>query len=430
MGPRVRALLSGIKLLQKEKVLRFSVFWEDIPERQLNTEARNMYRVNRFQDLMKLLPRAAFNRAVDQQRAEKYRKGFSCWQQLVAMIYAQLSGASSLRVLEGSFNAQSAHHYHLDCRALRRSTLSDANAHCSPAVFTKLAQALMSQASRKLRAQGSELLQLLDSSSFTLQGRGFDSWTSNNRTRNTQGVKLHVLYGLNERAPLQCEITPANVNDVSHAQGLSITPEARYVFDKGYYDYNWWWKIHETGALFVTRFKRNAGLQVIEQRPIAIADRAQIHSDMIVRFAHKRPRGGCTNLYSDPLRRIEVIREGKLPLVLATNDLDSPAQRIADDYRQRWQIELFFKWIKQHLRIKSFLGRSRNAVHIQILTALIAYLLVALYARAHCLKHSLWMILSELRTTLFQRPQADYERHKRWRARRDLVQLHQRDMFV
>jgi len=423
-------LLSGIKLLQTKKVLRFSAFWEDLPERQLNTETRNMYRVNRFQQLMKHLPRTAFSQAVEQQQADKYRKGFSCWEQLVSMIYAQLSGADSLRILERSFNAQSAHHYHLNCEALRRSTLADANARCSPTVFTQLAQALMSQASRQLRAQGKELLQLLDSSSFTLQGPGFDNWTSDNRTRNTQGVKLHVLYGLNERTPLQCELTPANVNDVTHAQGLSITPEVRYVFDKGYYDYNWWWKIHQAGALFVTRFKRNAGLQVIEQRSIACEDRAQIHSDMIVRFAHKQPRGGCTNLYSEPLRRIEVIREGKTPLVLATNDLDSPALRIADDYRQRWQIELFFKWIKQHLRIKSFLGRTRNAVHIQILTALIAYLLVALYAKAQALQDSLWMVLSELRTTLFQRPQVEYERHKRWREQRDLAQRRQPDLFA
>jgi putative transposase len=411
-------------------VLRFSVFWEDLPERQLNTEARNMYRVNRFQELMKHLPRRVFSAAVEQQQADKYRKGFSCWQQLITMIYAQLSGACSLRVLERSFNAHSAHHYHLDCQALRRSTLSDANTHSSPAVFTHLAQALMSQASRQLRRQGAELLQLLDSSSFTLQGPGFDRWTRENRTRNTQGVKLHVLYGLNERAPLQCEITPANVNDVTHAQSLPITPGARYVFDKGYCDYSWWWKIDEAGAFFVTRFKYNAGLQILEQRPIALEDRAQIHSDRIVRFAHKHPRGGRTHHYRAPLRWIEVIREGKPPMALATNDLDSPALRIAQDYRQRWQIELFFKWIKQHLRIKSFLGRSRNAVHIQILTALIAYLLVALYARTHALKHSLWMVLSELRSTLFQRSQTDYERHKHWQVQREQVQLKQRDLFA
>ena len=389
-----------------------------------------MYRVNRFQELMKQLPRASFAAAVEQQQADKYRKGFSCWQQMVMMIYAQLSGASSLRVLERSFNAQSAHHYHLDCQELRRSTLAEANTRCSPAVFAQLAQALMSQASRRLRAEGSELLQLLDSSSFTLQGPGFDEWTSCNRTRNTQGIKLHLVYGLNERAPLECEITPANLNDLTHAQGLSIRAGVRYVFDKGYYDYNWWWKINQAGARFVTRFKCNAGLQVIEQRRIAEAERTQILSDQLVRFAHKHPRAGHTNLYQEPLRRIEVIREGKDPLVLATNDLVSPAARIAQDYRSRWQIELFFKWIKQHLRIKSFLGRTRNAVHIQILTALIAYLLVALHAKAHAIKHSLWMVLSELRTTLFQRPQTDHHRHQRWREQRAAFQLKQREMFV
>jgi len=134
-----------------------------------------------------------------------------------------------------------------------------------------------------------------------------------------------------------------------------------------------------------------------------------------VRLANKKPGAGRKIPYELPLRRIEVARENKPLLVLATNDMKSSAVNIAERYRARWQIELFFKCIKQHLRIKSFLGKSENAVRIQILTALIAYLLVALYAKRHALTKSLWMLFSELRATLFQRPNPalDRDRHRR-----------------
>jgi putative transposase len=389
-----------------------------------------MYRISRFQQVMKLLPRSVFSRAVEEHQADKYRKGFSCWQQMVTMVYAQLSGASSLRVLESSFNSQPAHHYHLDCAALRRSTLADANAKGSPEVFAGVAEALMSQAQRQLRAEGKELLRLLDSSSITLKGPGFDEWTSGNRTRNTQGVKLHLLYGVNEQAPLAQRITSANVNDIHYAVDLPIEPKVRYIFDKGYCDYSWWWRIEQGGAHFVTRFKRNARLQVLKQRPIALPAREQILSDAIVCFANKNPGAGRKNRYTAPLRRIEVAREGKAPLVLATNDLKSSALRIATHYRWRWQIELFFKWIKQHLRIKRFLGRTENAVRIQILTALIAYLLLALYAKTHALKQSLWIVLSELRATLFQRPEAELYRHRRWRLQKSFFASRQTELFA
>ena len=203
-----------------------------------------------------------------------------------------------------------------------------------------------------------------------------------------------------------------------------------HVFDKGYCDYGWWWRIQQSGARFVTRFKRNANVVVQHARPIPKAARGAILRDEIVRFGNKHPRGGRRNPYTAALRRIEVARAGKAPLVLATNDLKSSALTIAARYQARWQIELFFKWIKQHLRIKRFLGRSERAVRIQILTALIAYLLLALYARANGVKHSLWMLLGELRSTLFQRPDTELYRHRRWRLHRELFLSRQRELFA
>jgi IS4 transposase len=379
---------------------------------------------------LKHLPRGVFDRAVSAQQADKYRKSFSCWQQLVAMVYAQLSGVTSLRTLQSSFNAHSAHHYHLGCQALRRTTLADANAQGNEVVFSKVAQALMQQVRGRVRADAHEFLELIDSTSITLKGRGFDPWTGKNRTRHTQGLKLHVVFGLAEEAPLAHAITAPNVNDLDYARAMEPQRGAIYVFDKAYCDYTWWWKMTQSGAQFVTRFKRNTRLQVTTERAIPRNAQGIILKDEQVYLSNKNPGGGRTNPYSGALRRIEVAREGKPTLVLATNDLKSAALRIAARYKARWQIELFFKWIKQHLNIKRFMGRSQAAVRIQILTALIAYLLAVLHAQASGIKTSLWLFLSELRATLFQRPDTERERHRRWRERRSAHDLHQRPLFT
>jgi IS4 transposase len=389
-----------------------------------------MFKISRFAELIKLLPRGVFDRAVREERADRYRKSFSTWKQLIAMIYGQLSGARSLRTLTSGFNAHEGHHYHLGCATVCRSTLAQANAEGSVEVFAQLAQALLVQGRGKLRREASELVQLLDSTSITLKGRGFDEWTERTRTRNTQGIKLHVLLGLHEQAPLEYSISAANYNDIEY--GRTLNPEAGvvYVFDKGYCDYRWWWQIEERGAKFVTRFKSNARVEVVSERAIARAGKGQILSDQRVKLSNKNPGGGRRNPYVKALRRIVVAREGRDPMVLATNDLKSSALRIAEHYRQRWQIELFFKWIKQHLRIKSFLGRSENAVRIQILTALITYLLLALYAKAHGCKQGLHLLLIELRSALFHRPQLELLRHRRWRDHRTFIASHQTELFA
>jgi IS4 transposase len=365
---------------------------------------------------MKALPRGTFDRVVQTHQADKHSKGFGCWDQLVAMVYAQLSGASSLRVLETGFNSQRNQHYHLGTSPIRRSTLSDANGKRKTEVFADVAKLLMSQAQRSLRRESEELLYLLDSTSISLKGPGFDAWTSANSTRNTQGIKLHVLFAANEEVPIQHSFTAPNVNDVDEGKKLTIEPDAVYVFDKGYCDYNWWHKINEQKAQFVTRFKRNASLEVECTRTIPAEDASIVLKDEIVRFANKHPRGGRRNHYKNSLRRITVARpEHDQPLVLATNDLVSSASSIARRYKDRWGIELFFKWIKQHLKIKSFLGRNENSVRIQILTALITYLLLAIYRKTQSYSGSLWILLAEVRSTLFQRPAIEAELYQRRR---------------
>lgn len=368
---------------------------------------------------MKGVSRGTFDRLVAAHEADKHSKGFGTWDQLVAMIYAQLSGADSLRTLSAGFNAQNAHHYHLATRTIHRSTLADANNKRPVALFAEIAQMLMAQAGRRLRREGRACLQLLDSTSITLRGRGFDDWTAAARTQHTQGVKVHVVFLADAAVPGQVSLSMANVNDIQAGRRFVIEPDTTYVFDKGYCDYNWWAQIDAKQAFFVTRFKANAALRTISTVPIARADGRVVLQDEIVCFANPQPRGGHRNHYRKPLRRIVIARPDKdTPLVLATNDLTSPARVIAQHYQDRWQIELFFKWIKQHLKIKRYLGRSQNAVYIQILCALIAYLLLALWHRAHAFAGSLWSCLAELRATLFQRTDAETTRHRR---RRELL---------
>ena len=373
-----------------------------------------MFSITTFSELLKGLPRGTFDKLVKKHNADKYCKRFAHWDHLISMLYAQLSGTTGLRPLETAFNSHAAHHYHLGTRSIKRATLADANEKRADTVFSETAAWLMAQVSRPLRKDSKELMFLLDSTSITLKGREFERWTPQNKTRNTQGIKLHVLLESLSQTPAWHRFSAANVNDVELAREVTLEKDALYVFDKGYCDYNLWHRIDAAGARFVTRFKKNASLVITEERHIPENEREIVLQDQIVTFKSKRPGGKRINLYSKPLRRVTVARPDKpTPLVLSTNDLEASASEIAQRYKERWAIELFFKWIKQHLKIKKFLGRTENAVRIQILTALISYLLVALYKQRHGLTQTLWECLCLIRATLFQRPASEACQHRR-----------------
>jgi putative transposase len=377
-----------------------------------------MFRITTFQELMKGLPRSTFNQVVKKHNADKYCKRFKHWDHLIAMLYAQLSGTTGLRPLQTAFNSHAAHLYHLGTSTIKRSTLADANENRADTVFSEIATWLMGQVSGHLRQETKELMYLLDSTSLTLKGREFDRWTLANKTRNTQGIKLHVLLESSVQTPSWTRFSAANVNDVALASEVPLQEGALYVFDKGYCDYNWWHEIGLAGARFVTRFKYNAGLRVVESRDIAPEDQDIVLSDEIVKFKSRYPSGKRINKHFDkPLRRVTILRpDNPKPLILATNDLTSSAREIAQRYKERWAVELFFKWIKQHLKIKNFFGRTEKAVRIQVLTALIGYLLVAIYKQRHSLKQSLWDCLCLIRAAIFQpfdTEESSYRRRRR-----------------
>lgn len=382
-----------------------------------------MFSLSRIGQAIQHLPRAAFADIVARHKGDRYVKCFNSWDHLVAMLYAQLSGVRSLRELETGFNQHRSHHYHLGTAQVNRTTLSDANGRRDPEMFGALLRLLIAQAGRAMRKERKELLYLLDSTSIAVRGRG-SQWTEPTATR-TPGLKVHLLMEGRQHLPVHYSITGANVNDVDEGCKVPIEPGATYVFDKGYCHYSWWHRLDSEGARFVTRLKKNAAVRIERSRPVAAGDE-QILSDSEMSFVYRSNRGGHRNLYAGTLRRIEVTRLAGETLVLVSNDLNSSASAIAALYKERWQIELFFKWIKQNLKIRKFMGEKENAIRIQLITALIAYLLVVLMKAATGCKKSLKVVLDELRTGLFHRPRTDltyWQRRKRERASRKALQL-------
>ena len=382
-----------------------------------------MYSKTRFRTVLEGLPRGVFDHLVHDLNADKYNKGFSRWDQLLAMIFAQLSGVKSLRELESAFNGQAMHHYHLGTGSIKRSTLADANANRDSNIFAAVCNHLMKGVHRKLRKELGDMLYLLDSSPIHLTGFGFDDWASQYRSNVSQGLKLHLMLEARHPLPVFAQITEAQANDLKIGRKIPLESGATYVFDMGYCDYNWWCQIEEIGSSFVTRLKKNANVRVCHHYPIP-PEAEGILEDVEIMMNNRYVKGRTENnaYYGKPLRRVTVDRPDKdTPMILVTNNFELSAEEIAELYKKRWGIELFFKWIKQNLKIKSFLGRSENAVKTHIFTALITYLLLQLYQQKQDQSTSLKLCLSTLRFSLFQRIETEQVLHKRERQRRDYL---------
>jgi putative transposase len=329
-----------------------------------------------FGILLKPIDRRWFQAAVERHDADAYDKSFKSWDHLVTLLFAQLGGVDSLRGLELAFNANAQAHYHLGVAEIARATVSDANARRPTEPFAELFALLSASADRTSRREGAAMVNLIDASPIPLgQLCQWAKW--NGRIR---GLKLHVVYDPQADVPGCVEITPANVNDVEIGRRTPIVAGTTYVFDKGYCHFGWWKKINDDGAFFVTRAKVNMRLRATEWRsraPIG-GDGCTIIDDAEVRYVSK-----SNARLSFPLRRIRIKRDNGGKFTLITNDLTRPAAEIASLYKSRWQIELLFRWIKQHLRIRKFLGKNENAIRLQILAAMIAYLLLRTAARMH-----------------------------------------------
>lgn len=325
-----------------------------------------------FHDVLKHVPWAAFDRLVARHRADKHVRRLPTKSQFIALLYGQLSGAVSLREIVGGLESHAARLYHVGGRPAQRSTLADANARRPAAVFSELFAEMAARAHRGLRRKIGEATYLIDATGIRLSGMG-SAWA--HFSSKACGAKVHVVYDADAEQPVYSAVTPARVNDITAAQAMPVEAGATYVFDLGYYDYAWWAKLDAAGCRIVTRFKANTPLEVTAERDVP--EGSDILSDRIGLLPRRQAKSR-KNPFSDPVREVRVKTDTGKVLRILCNDLDAPAREIADLYKRRWAIELFFRWIKQTLKIRHFLGNSENAVRIQIAVALIAYLLLRL----------------------------------------------------
>lgn len=324
-----------------------------------------------FHALLKLLPWDAFEAATERHGTAAQARSFSCKSHLVAMIYAQVSGAASLREIEAGLRSHANRLYHLGVGPVRRSSLADANRDRPVAVVSDLLAVLIQQAHRGLRRAMDGATYLIDSTGLSLNARSA-AWAR--FSASVCGAKLHVVYDPDADCPIYAAVSAANVNDITAAKAMPIQPNATYVFDLGYYDYAWWAELDAAQCRIVTRLKTNTRLTVTATRPV---DGDAILSDC-TGYLPQRQAKNRRNPMDKPVREVRVKIDTGTVLRIVTNDLQAPAQAIADLYKRRWAIELFFRWVKQTLRITRFLGTSENAVGTQIAVALITFLLLRL----------------------------------------------------
>lgn len=354
-----------------------------------------------FAQLIAFLPDREFRRCVARYNGDRRLRAFSCWDQFLCMAFAQLTFREGLRDIEACLRSSPSRLYHLGIRGkVSRSTLADANEKHDWRIFADFAQILIQRA-RNLYADdpfGVELKQTayaLDSTTVDLCLALFP-WA---RFRQRKGaVKLHTLIDLRGNIPTFIYITDGLVHDVNVLDQMVFEPDAFYVIDRGYLDFARLYRLSSAAAFFVTRTKDNIQLQRRYSHPTE--PNTGVRSDQTVILT----AAGSYKNYPAPLRRIRYFDiEQQRFLVFLTNCFDLPALTIAQLYRARWQVELFFKWIKQHLRIKAFYGTSENAVRAQIWIAVTVYVLVAIMRKELGLTASLYQILQVVSVTIFER---------------------------
>ncbi len=349
-----------------------------------------------FHQILKLVPRAEFQQLADRHGSDRRSKGLSSWSHFVAMIFCQLGRAQSLREIEQGLASAEGRLQQLGVdRAAKRTTLAYANAHRPWQLYQDVFQSLYARCQavtpgHKFRFK-SPLLSL-DASTIDLCAAMFD-WARFKRTKGA--VKLHLLLDHDGHLPRYAVITDGKTSDIEVARRLELPPGSIVVFDRGYNDYLWFTELTLFNVGFVTRMKESSVYEVIE---IQTPQGKGVVRDEIITIKTKHPE---VDKQPVRLRRIEFVdAEGK-EYVFLTNRLDLAAVTIAEIYRQRWQIELFFKAIKQNLKIKTFVGTSENALHIQIWTALIAILMLRFLQLSSTWGWSLSNLVAMIRLNLF-----------------------------
>ena len=329
-----------------------------------------------FSQVLKLIPRTVFDSAVHKHLAERNAKGFSSWGQLVAMLFCQLGSVNSLRDITNGLSASEGKLRHLGLpSAPKRSTLAYANAHRPSALFEDLFYRVLETARSQAQQSGvrhkfrfKNKLLSIDATTIELCASVFD-WAQFRRTKGA--VKLHLMLDHDGLLPCYGVITDGKQHEITVTRQWEFAPGTILVFDRGYTDYNWFERLTQQGVFFVTRLKTNA--DIIEVEDLAMPHRKGLVSDQIICMTQQ----AAENDEPPMMRRIEFFdEEQQRTLVFLTNNMKLAAATIAEVYKNRWQIELFFKALKQSCKVKTFVGTSANALKTQIWTALISMLLV------------------------------------------------------
>ena len=350
-----------------------------------------------FSQLLQLFPRVEFQQMVRETHAERHAKGFTCWGQFVAMLFCQLGRAHSLREITGGLRSCEGKLKHLGITAPSHSTLAYANQHrpweLYEEVFLRLLERCRTEAIGKKAFRFKNKLISMDSTTIDLCLAMFN-WAKFRRTKGA--IKLHLLLDHDGYLPSFAIVTEGKVSDIKVAHQFHFDPGTIVVDDRGYNDYALFGKWTFQGVYFVTRMKENALYEAVGEK--RIPQNRHILKDELIEFKNPNAREKCPY----PLRRIEVLDPDKKEvLVFLTNHLDLGASTIASIYKDRWQIELFFKALKQNLKIKTFVGTSPNAVKIQIWTALIAMLILRFLQLKSKFTWSLSNLVALLRMNLF-----------------------------
>jgi hypothetical protein len=353
-----------------------------------------------FAQVMEFAPWHAFRRCVDKYHGDFNVRRFTCLDQFLCLSFAQLTYRESLRDIEACLRAQNSKLYHLGIRGnVSRSALADANEGRDWRIHCEFAQALIRiarglYASDALAIDLNETVYALDSTTIDLCLSLFP-WARFSQTQAT--VKMHTLLDLRGAIPAFVHVSDGKLHDVNVLDLLIPEPGAFYIMDRGYLDFERLYSLHQGGSFFVTRAKSNFKYRRIVSRPV---DRCTgLICDQLIDLIVFYSRQG----YPERLRRIRYRDDEGRTLVFLTNNLVLPALTICELYRQRWQVELFFKWIKQHLRIKRFFGNSQNAVKTQIWNAVATYVLVAIVRKRLNLTLSLHGMLQILSVTPYER---------------------------
>jgi len=354
-----------------------------------------------FAQVMDFLPLDEFRRCVERYRGDYKVQSFSCWDQFLCLAFAQLTGRESLRDIEACLRSQRAKLYHMGFRGrISRNTLAHANETRNWHIFADFARGLIAQARQMYRHEPfsvelDETVYALDSTTIDLCLSLFP-WAQFRRHKSA--IKVHTLLDLRGSIPTNVYVTSGAVHDVRILDQLLPEAGAFYLLDRGYLDFARLYMLKQSCAFFITRAKHNTQFWRRDWRPVRRS--SGVRSDQTIQLTGPR----TAQLYPDPLRRIHYFdAEKDLRLIFLTNNFQLPALTIADLYRARWSVELFFRWIKQHLHIKSFFGTSENAVKTQIWVAVTVYVLVAIVKKQSQLEMSLYKILQILSITLFEK---------------------------